>query len=101
MTTPEPAPIHICLAAIEGDEIVIRVPIAAIPFAADIAMDFEWFHGEDATMKIVDAKLFAEDLLTELLREDEEGTTMVHLMLDKAILAAVEAGAEGVEEIKP
>lgn len=47
--------------------------------------------------KITDPAVFAEDLAETLRREAENGTTAVHLMLDKAIVEAIENGAEGVE----
>ena len=39
---------------------------------------------------------FAQDVLTELWREEEDGTTLVHLCLDKAIERAAENGSEWI-----
>jgi len=47
--------------------------------------------------KITHPDKFIEDVKTELLNEDEEGTTLVHLMFDKAMENAVEQGTEGID----
>jgi hypothetical protein len=44
---------------------------------------------------------FAIDVAQELRSEEEDGTTLVHLMLDKAILAAIENGSQFVDEVTP
>lgn len=80
------------LVKIEGDEIVIRLPIDAIPNAAGIAM----WEGFNCEYPVIDAKIFATELVRSLKKETEAGTTLVHLMLDKAVLVAVENGAEGI-----
>lgn len=41
---------------------------------------------------------FAADIVRELLREEEDGTTPVHRMLDKAAESALEAGSLSCEE---
>ena len=73
---------------IEGDEIVIRIPISLLPCAVQV----EGF-------KVTDAVKFAEELVSAINLEDEEGTTPVHKMLDEAANTAIEDGAYGVEEI--
>ncbi len=42
---------------------------------------------------------FAEALVGELKEEKEDGTTLIHGLLDMAIGAAVETGAEGIAEV--
>lgn len=49
---------------------------------------------EDA---VTDIDLFADAIMLELRREDEDGTTLVHRMLDKAATNAVENGCAGVK----
>jgi hypothetical protein len=83
------------LVAIEADQIVIRVPILAVPHAAGVAFDNA--YGEH-NYKVTDAAVFAGELVTELGREEEDGTTLIHLMLDKAVTRALENGAQGVDE---
>ena len=84
------------LAAIEGDEIVIRVPISAIPEAASVAFDEQ--YGENHDVNVIDAPVFARELLSALLDESEDGTTLIHEMLDKACIRCAEDGAEGLSE---
>lgn len=54
--------------------------------------------GEDGeACKVLDRKQFIADLVHELQREAEDGTTLVHEALDSAAIAAVENGSEAVE----
>ncbi len=85
------------LANIEGDQIVIHIPIAALTDACKIAWDDEYGE-EDHGVVVIDAAVFAPDFVRELNEEDEEGTTLVHLMLDKAAIRAADNGAEGLSE---
>lgn len=83
------------LVAIEGDQIVIRVPIHALPDAAATA--FDRHYGFDVrSASVVDPNAFARDLLDELLREDDNGDTPVTRMLDATCVKAEQAGAEGL-----
>lgn len=81
------------LASIESDEIVIRVPIAALPVAAPYAWDR---HYGQHDISIVNVNQFAKEVLLELLREEENGDTLIHKMLDRACVNAAENGAEGL-----
>lgn len=49
--------------------------------------------------QITDINTFAKDLVTELTSEDEEGTTLVHQMLDTAANNAFENGSAGMIDI--
>jgi hypothetical protein len=80
---------------IEGEEIVIRVPVDALPDAAATALDRHYgFDTRSAT--VVDPQAFALDLLDHLRWEDENGDTLVTRMLDAACLKAEQWGAEGL-----
>jgi hypothetical protein len=82
-------------AVIEGDALVIRVSLANLPMVLEGA----WAMGKfDTRFKITDASEFAKELMHALNREDEQGTTPVHEMFDKAILYATEQGALGIDE---
>ncbi|WP_270820435.1 crAss001_48 related protein [Aeromonas sp. Y311-2] len=48
-------------------------------------------------VSVVDPDLFASELLGILRREEEDGTTLVHTMLDEAAELAAEDGVEGIE----
>jgi hypothetical protein len=87
---------HDCIEAVlEGDSIVIRI---SSKYLTNIAMpaSFEGITGyEDAV--IIDKKQLIKDVLVELNREAEDGTTMIHLMLDEAITDAYDNGSEAFE----
>ena len=42
--------------------------------------------------RIIDREGFAKDILNQLMSEEEDGTTCVHLMLDKAVVDMVNSG---------
>lgn len=79
------------LANIEGDEIVIRVPIATMQYAACGAL-------EQCRVEVTDDLQAAKGVVRYLNDEDEEGSTLVHFALDKALKFAVENGEEGFED---
>lgn len=77
---------------IEGSEIVIRLPLDTLKHCTD-------FHPElDGDVAITDIKVFADDVVAELEREEEDGTTPVRSMFDAVIVTAIENGSEGCEE---
>lgn len=89
------------IAKIEDDEIVIRLPIAAIPFAASVAFvecNYDLDDDGEPKMEVSDAVVFAPYLATALSQESEDGTTPVHKLLDQMIVEACERGAEGVTD---
>lgn len=47
--------------------------------------------------RITDADKFAEEVRQRLLYESEDGTTLLHIALDQAILDAVENGGDGID----
>jgi hypothetical protein len=53
----------------------------------------QYFTGD---VKITDNDQFAAELCRELGNEEEDGSTLVHRMLDKAASTAIENGANGV-----
>jgi len=83
------------LVELRDGNIVITVAVSAIPTAAEVA--FEEAYGEDHGMRVTDPAALAREMLNELRREEEDGTTPVMEMLDKALIRAVENGVEGVE----
>ncbi len=86
---------------IEGGEIVIRIPIDALPIAAPIAFDGAYGFGNHA-IAVTDVAAFAREFLIELKRESETGETAVTRMLDAAVVRAFENGAEGlIGEVRP
>lgn len=81
-------------AKIQRRSIVIRVPIKAIERGVEGA----WASGYRAPrLKVTDADAFAKELVNELNKESEDGTTPVDLLFDKAAYDAMEQGAEGID----
>lgn len=82
-------------AVIEDGHIVIRVAIEALP----MVVEGSWAAGGmDTRFKVTNAEEFAADLVSELNREDDIGTTRIHKMFDAAIDEAINQGAFGIEE---
>ncbi len=80
----------------DGTAIVIRIPLAYLPVAMDCAVDAGHVYGAH---EVTEIGPFAEALVGELKEEKEDGTTLIHGLLDMAIGAAVENGAEGIAEV--
>jgi hypothetical protein len=74
---------------IDRGELVIRMGVDSLAFAAEKGPAFDM---ENAPT-IIDKAGWARDVLTELCREEEDGTTPVHQMLDDAFRNAVEGGS--------
>jgi hypothetical protein len=82
-------------AYISRGAVVIRLPIANI----DSALDGAWAAGNyEPRYRLTDPEAFANEFVRELNREQEDGTTPIHVLFDKCLYAAIEQGAEGVEE---
>lgn len=86
-------------AVIEGPNIVIRVPVSAIPVAFDAWPDAPRNEEGDALYVVTDAATFAKGIVRYLNAEEEDGTTRIHVMFDGAMSEALEQGEEGVEEV--
>lgn len=81
-------------AFIEGDAIVIRIPLENLPAIVEGA----WMAGGiNARLKITDLQAFAKELCSEINREEEDGTTPFHRMVDAATEAVSENGGEGID----
>lgn len=50
---------------------------------------------------VINPDLFAKDVLSELEDEQEDGTTIVHLMIDDAIFRAIENGSLAISDEWP
>lgn len=86
-------------AKIVGDKIVIELPIETLALESvlpDSLMDENF----NPRYEVTDAHAFAKDFVAELNREEEDGTTPIHAMFDRAFDEAVENGADGIEEIE-
>lgn len=77
----------------------MRVGAKTFRFAAENHPDLwdECLPRGAPNVTITDLDAFARAVIGEINREDEDGSTLLTRMLDKAILAAVENGCEGVD----
>lgn len=98
---------HPLTVEVKDDELQIRIGIDTLKFALECAPEyplciFDEDRDEYMTYKVEDINQFVEDIVTELDNEQEDGTTPVHLLLDQAMLKAVENGSLGIaEEMSP
>ena len=85
---------------LEGDAIVIRLPIDILVWVTENGSEHEeWTDsGEYVNSKVVDRDVFVRDVLDELEREEEDGTTPVHLLIDRAISLAIDNGSLGIDD---
>ncbi len=83
---------------VEGSEIVIRIPVEHLSHWLEMAQFNIADDGESSISTVTDPFKFAEELVGEFTREEEDGTTPIHLMIDKAMEEAIENGCDGVGE---
>lgn len=89
---------------LKNEELVIRIGIDTLKFACEHAQEEplcqpDNLTGNYLTYKVIDTEKFAKDVIDELLLEEEEdGTTKVHLLLDKAMFSAIENGSMAIGE---
>lgn len=87
------------LVSVEGDDIVIRVTPGALVFAtenAEALCTFSERKNDFRTVKVDDPVQWRDAIVRALRCEHENGDTPVTLLLDAALLYAVEQGEEGV-----
>jgi spore coat polysaccharide biosynthesis protein SpsF (cytidylyltransferase family) len=81
--------------------LVIRIWIDTLAWATEHSEKNEVWDEEKEdyvnTVKIKDNLQFAKDVMRELSEEEEDGTTMVHLLLDNATEKAIENGSLGLD----
>lgn len=83
-------------AVIVGESIVIRVDHNALPLIIAAGCGVNPYDGYYI---VTDAESFAPYLCQALNREDDDGTTPLHKVIDEAVSYALEFGAEGCEEV--
>ena len=72
-------------------DIVIRIPKSYLSYIAPL------HESLPENSKVTNQRVFRDAVLWELEQEEEDGSNMVHRMVDQAILNAVEMGCEGIE----
>ncbi len=94
-------------AAVEGDELVIRIGLGTLAFCAErnpLFYDYRkhdrkrFNYGEGPYCKVADQEELGRDTVRELLREQEDGTTPLHLLFDHATQDAAEDGSLAFDE---
>ncbi len=86
---------------IENGEIVVRVPIEALPVALEYQ---DWNMNEDGTAnrwRVTDTAALAKELVNALKMESETGNTFLTKAFDDAMLHVLEQGGEGIDEVQP
>jgi len=82
---------------LEDDTIVIRLTADAIAHAFKIGMWAENRAGcPETPPEVTDKSVFLREVYSELTKEQENGDTPVHRMVDKAMRDAWEYGCEGL-----
>ena len=85
------------------DELRISIGISTLKFAAEHSPGppLTWYDEEiDEYMgfKITDEKYFAKGTARALKHEEEDGSTLVRILLNNAMMTAIEEGSLGVAE---
>lgn len=75
----------------------ISIGVSTLAFSLEHGNDFLTYDAE-AKWKVNSDGAFAVDVKRELEREQEDGTTPVHLLLDEAMNSAIEQGSAYVDE---
>jgi hypothetical protein len=94
--SPEDEPLKV---QVVGGRLVITIGIACLAHAIEFDPSLSLFNeetGEFEYPEVTDPLVFAQAIDCALSQEEEDGSTPVHRMLDKAALDAIESGAEGV-----
>jgi hypothetical protein len=85
---------------IENGVLTMQIGVDVIAHAVKLNPDLQHYDeksGEFREPTITDPDKFAAEILKELKAESEDGTTLIHVALDKAAENAIECGAEGIE----
>ena len=80
---------------LKGGTLLISIGVSALCTAVKAGPGFEADDGPQ--LVITDEDVFVRAIVAELEREEEDGSTRIHRMLDGAAEEALEQGAEGVE----
>ncbi len=85
---------------IADGKLVISIGINVLCFSAENCERFYDGDRDKYTLKVTNKRKFAGEIVRALEREEEDGTTPVHVLLDNAFEVAMEDGCEGVKEPK-
>lgn len=82
-----------------GGRLIMSIGIECLAHAIKLNPELgKWDDesGEWNEPEITDPDKFAKEVMIALQDESEDGTTLVHVALDKAAMNAIENGAEGI-----
>ena len=87
------------LVHIEGEDIVIRITPAALKFASEngVLCTFSTHANRFRRATVTNLPAWRAAIVRALRREEENGDTPVHLLLDAALEYAADQGEEGIE----
>lgn len=91
---------HPCGAVREGDWVVIAIHKNTIKNATELNQGLEYYSDEQedyVPSKVVDLDQFIDDLVDELNREEEDGSTLITKALDDAVVNACENGSDAIQ----
>ena len=85
-------------------QLVVRIGVETLAWASDHS-DFSTPYDDKVgdfvpKWKVIDQLEFAKDVARELRREEEDGSSLLTNVLDKAIEAAIGQGSLGIEEME-
>lgn len=80
---------------IEGGELVVRIGISVLAFAAQ---NIQTLFDHEEELKVCDEMEFAKDVCRALGSEEEDGSSLLTDVLDKASVVAWEDGSIGCHE---
>lgn len=86
--------------AVTDDTLTISIGIDTLAFAGNgffQAEAFAAFGREEPATKIIDNAVWAKEVAAILEKEEEDGTTPLHMLFDAAFESAANAGSEAVE----
>ncbi len=91
---------HPCGAVREGDWVVIAIHKNTIKNETELNQGLEYYSDEQEDYvppKVVDLDQFIDDLVDELNREEEDGSTLITKALDDAVVNACENGSDAIQ----
>lgn len=87
---------------VKNYELVIRIGLESLAYAADQSDLFNPYDPEKykfvRQFQVTDAEDWAEDIKRELTREEEDGSSMLTNLFDKAFEKALDQGSLGVKD---
>ena len=90
-------------AKVHKGKLVIEIGVETLAFSAQRRLDeqaFDASEGEkmDSNIRVVGPDAFAEEIVSALLKEAEDGSNRLHYLFDGAFDYAIDQGAEGLME---